>query len=174
MDPFLGQKLIQTCHWWCWLQCVPSECWKEAVRKSPTTVERTNEWRPSRTNIQSPHRSISSLWEFPARKKFGIWGWSWEFCLKCMKILEYNFRKIVLREDLMLRRKQTNKLTSQHVYKHESQSFIRIANSTRRWWRPGWKVERSTSYHGKEICVSEKELKSAGWQLCWLKEDSKS
>lgn len=112
MDPFLGQKLIRTCHWWCWLQCVPSECWKEAVRKSPTTVGRTNEWRPSRTNIQSPHRSISSLWEFPARKKFGIWGRSWEFCLKCMKIIEHNFTKIVLREDLMLRRKQTNKQTN--------------------------------------------------------------
>lgn len=33
----------------------------------------------------------------------------------------------------------------------------------------GWKVERSTSYHGKEIRVSEKDLKTAGWQSCWLK-----
>lgn len=113
MDPFLGQKLIRTCHWWCWLQSVPSESWKEAVRNSPTTVGgRANEWRPSRTNIQSPHRSICSLWEFLARKKFGSWGWSWEFCLKCMKIIEHNFTKIVWREDLMLRRKQTKKQTN--------------------------------------------------------------
>lgn len=150
------------CHWWCCLQCVPSESWRETAKNSPTTVGRkANEWRASRTNIQSHMKEMSLQCEnsqlerdSAAEAKAENSAWSaWRSSnTTSQKLCAEKMEKKKLPSKC---RKMKAKATYQYCnfYKKMAEGL-------------GKELKGNTSYHEKEICVSEKGLKTGG---CWGK-----